>query len=96
MVIDIRTVRVSGQVVSSAGEPVAEALVALYRQHDGEDAGIYTLGSDAEGGFLIGRLVAGRYRISVRRDGYGTVHEPLDASSDQEGLLFVLEPTRLE
>lgn len=78
--IEIASVRVTGRVISSAtSEPLADVLVAM-RQLLGAagDGSLLTAGTDERGIFSFERLSAGRYRLSVRADGYEPAERLLD------------------
>jgi|GEM_PF-697168 len=97
VVIEIRTARISGQIISATtGEPLERALVSLLQEFEGGRTGsLFTIGSDAEGRFELPRLTAGRYRVSVQLDGFKPAEQRLEVATgaDLSGLLISLEPT---
>ncbi|MEM7351632.1 MAG: carboxypeptidase-like regulatory domain-containing protein [Acidobacteriota bacterium] len=83
VVVEIATASVSGSVTAD-GAPLADALVAL-RQIQGEEASsLFTVGTDTEGAFTLARLSGGRYRVTVRKDGYAMAEDLLDISAGTE------------
>ncbi len=95
VVIEIATSRVSGT-VTSGGEPLGDALVALRQMQGGEGSSLFTVGTNTEGFFTVARLTEGSYQVTVRKDGYATVEETLavTASVDLPDLRYELPPTR--
>ncbi|MCP4653890.1 MAG: carboxypeptidase regulatory-like domain-containing protein, partial [bacterium] len=96
LVIEITTAEVSGRVLAAGGEALADALVVLQRllaPESGSEGGVYTLGTDADGRFRFARISGGRYRLSVRKDGYGTWQQMLAVDAVGDSLEVVLEPT---
>lgn len=94
LLVEIATVRVSG-VVTAGGEPLPDALVALHRQMGPgavREGSLFTVGTDAEGGFRFSRLVSGRYQVTVKKDGFAPFEEMLDLTADLEGLRYALDP----
>ena len=100
VVIEIDTAAIAGEVVDAkSGEGIAEASVALLGiLAGGREGSLITVATDAEGRFGTDRLTAGRYRVSVRHNGYqpverlvevvpGTVTDGLQLALDRaEGL----------
>jgi protocatechuate 3,4-dioxygenase beta subunit len=89
---------VAGTVTEAAhSEPLANALVDL-RHPAGEDGPEFLLGgsSDEAGSFRFERVPPGRYRMSVRREGYAPVDQPLEVTAgiDLTGLEVPLQPTQ--
>jgi protocatechuate 3,4-dioxygenase beta subunit len=70
--IDIATGAARGQVLTAAGEPVADAIVAL--ESEAEDLGIRSSAagarSDPQGRFELPRLAAGTYKVTVQKEGF--------------------------
>jgi len=99
IVIEISTTRISGLVLSSTtGRPIADALIVLQElggPGDLQSGSITTVGSDAQGAFTLGRLSAGRYSLTVRKDRYSPSERVLEliAGSPVENLKLVLSPT---
>ncbi len=95
LLIEIGTSRVSGT-VTSGGEALANALVALRQMHGGEGSSLFTVGTNDEGFFTIARLTEGRYEVAVRKDGYAMAEDMLEVSAgiDVPDLHYELDPTR--
>ncbi len=72
LVIDLVQARVGGRVVDAdSGQPLAGALVTLIRLSEiGEETNALVTSSDPQGAFDFPRAPPGRYRLSVRREGY--------------------------
>ena len=68
----------TGTVVDSTGRPLEGAQVVVKK---GANAGPLWTHTDSHGGFLIGRIPAGRYDLLVRRLGFYAVTRTLDARS---------------
>lgn len=96
LTVEITTVRVSGGVTAAPGDtPLADALVLLQRQMGPEPAregSLFTVGTDAEGGFRFSRLISGRYQVTVKKDGFSPFEETLEVAGDVLGLRYSLEP----
>jgi hypothetical protein len=81
----------SGTVTSAnTGEPLRRAHISLEDQKD-EDARPIEVLSDSTGHFEITKIPAGRYELTVSRDGYRAAHYQ-DAASGGEGALLTLAP----
>ncbi len=69
---NIATGALTGHILTAAGQPVTDAVVAI----DGDDSSLGTgftgpsVDSDEQGSFTVRRLAAGSYRITVRKDGF--------------------------
>jgi hypothetical protein len=97
IVIEIATAALSGTVVAAgSGEGVAEALVYLERLLGGTEPGpLTTVGTNAAGSFVTASLAPGRYRLTVRGDGYAPEERIVDveAGAPAEPLTIELDPT---
>ncbi len=97
VVIEIATAVLSGTVVDAgSGEGVADALVYLERQLGGAEAGpLTTVGTNAAGSFVTASLAPGRYRLTVRGNGYAPEERIVDAEAGvaAEPLTIELKPT---
>ena len=97
--IEIATARLSGTVISAAtSRPVGDALVYTQQLlgHDGSQPGsLITVATNRRGRFTLGRLSAGRYRLTVREDGYAPAEHTLDieAGAVLDDLQISLSPT---
>lgn len=97
VLIELEAAKVHGNVRSTGGEPLAGVLTLLQQVlEDGQNGSLYTTSTDAEGYFALPQLTAGRYRITLRRDGYEQLAEILDLVAGPAGapLSFELAPTR--
>ncbi len=96
--LELATARLSGVVLSGAtSRPLANAAVALLRLlgEDGSQTGsLITVTTGPEGSFHLAQLTAGRYRLSVHRDGYTPIERILnvEAGADLDGLELALAP----
>ncbi|HVR95964.1 MAG TPA: carboxypeptidase-like regulatory domain-containing protein, partial [Thermoanaerobaculia bacterium] len=76
ILVDLATGRLRGTVLSTEGEPVADALVTVEgllanAGKPGESTfSAASLRSGADGSFEAARLVAGTYRLSIQKDGF--------------------------
>ncbi len=68
-------------------------LQRLLASEGGGEGGVYTLGTDEDGNFRFARISGGRYRLSVRKDGYGTWQQELLVDVAGASREVVLEPT---
>jgi sarcosine oxidase gamma subunit len=96
VVIEIATAVLSGTVVAAgSGEGVADALVYLQRFLGDEPGPLTTVGTNAAGSFVTASLAPGRYRLTVRGDGYAQQERIVDAEAGvpAEPLTIELEPT---
>jgi hypothetical protein len=97
IVIEIVAARVEGTVVAiDTGEGVADALVYLQRLLEGGEPGpLTTVATNATGSFVAGSLAPGRYRLTVRGDGYAPAERTVDAMGGAAAvpLTIELEPT---
>ncbi|HEV8582481.1 MAG TPA: carboxypeptidase-like regulatory domain-containing protein [Thermoanaerobaculia bacterium] len=97
IVIEIATAALVGTVVAAgSGEGVAEALVYLQRLLGGTEPGsLTTVGTNAAGSFVTASLAPGRYRLTVRGDGYAPEERIVDvaAGAPAEPLTIELDPT---
>lgn len=104
LVVEIATTRVAGVVRSASGNelsndapPLDDALVSLQQLvgTEGSPGSIVTVATDRAGTFVIDRLSAGRYLLSVRRDGYTPHKRLLDlvAGVQRDDLEIALAPT---
>jgi hypothetical protein len=96
VVIEIATAVLSGTVVASgSGEGVADALVYLQRFLGGEPGPLTTVGTNAAGSFVTASLAPGRYRLTVRGDGYAPDERIVEvqAGVPAESLTIELDPT---
>jgi hypothetical protein len=71
LAIEISTGKVSGQVLSAAGEPIGDALVLLSGEASPQSFPFQgpTARSSEQGTFELPRIAAGSYRITVRKEG---------------------------
>lgn len=78
--VSIVAVRLVGKVVlASSGAPVADALVQLQQQlAPGDEASLFTIGSDEDGTFAFPRLPVGTYRVRVDKPGYVAMERIVD------------------
>jgi protocatechuate 3,4-dioxygenase beta subunit len=81
--------RVEGIVVSQAGGPLAGASVQAMSFSNSNRQCRETTETDEQGRFLLERLAAGQYTISVRMDGYRPGHQPR-VKSGESGLIIEL------
>jgi len=65
---DISTGSLTGEILSTAGQPVAGALVALAGDPPGGAGSV--LRSDEQGHFEVRHLVAGSYRVTIQKEGF--------------------------
>lgn len=97
VVIEIATAVLSGTVVDAgSGEGVADVLVYLERQLGGAESGpLTTVGTNAAGSFVTASLAPGRYRLTVRGNGYTPEERVVDAEAGvaSEPLRIELKPT---
>ncbi|MFP5288964.1 MAG: collagen binding domain-containing protein, partial [Thermoanaerobaculia bacterium] len=97
IVIEIATAVLSGTVVAAdSGEGLAEAMVHLQRLLGGAEPGpLTTVGTDAAGSFVTASLAPGRYRLTVRADGYAQKERIVDveAGVPAEPVTIELDPT---
>ncbi|MCP4653936.1 MAG: hypothetical protein GY856_00815, partial [bacterium] len=102
LVIEIATARVSGRVSSEAtSEPLHSALAAMQQLLDagpggaGGAASLFTVGTNPQGLFSFDRLPAGRFRLTVRTDGYEPVEHIVELAAEErlEGLEIALSST---
>lgn len=97
IVIEIATAALTGTVVAAAsGEGIAEALVYLERLLGGTEPGpLTTVGTNGAGSFVTASLAPGRYRLTVRGDGYAPEERIVDveAGAPAEPLTIELDPT---
>ncbi|HEX5717439.1 MAG TPA: carboxypeptidase-like regulatory domain-containing protein, partial [Thermoanaerobaculia bacterium] len=97
VVIEIATAVLTGTVVAAgSGEGVAEALVYLQRFLGGDEPGpLTTVGTNAAGSFVTASLAPGRYRLTVRGDGYAQEERIVDVEVGvpAEPLTIELDPT---
>jgi len=97
IVIEIVPGVLTGTVVDAeTGEGVVDALVYLQRFLGGTEPGpLTTVGTDADGSFVTATLAPGRYRLTVRADGYAPAERRLDvvAGVAAEPVTIEIEPT---
>ncbi|HWM94206.1 MAG TPA: carboxypeptidase-like regulatory domain-containing protein [Thermoanaerobaculia bacterium] len=95
IVIEIATAVLSGTVVAAgSGEAVAEALVYLQRLLGDEPGPLTTVGTNVAGSFVTASLVPGRYRLTVRGNGYAPEERIVDVEAGvAEPLAIELDPT---
>ncbi|MEM7584896.1 MAG: carboxypeptidase-like regulatory domain-containing protein [Acidobacteriota bacterium] len=95
--IEIATVRIAGDVrAADSSEPLVDAMVMLKQVLDlqGNTGSLFTAASDAGGRFALEHLTAGRYQLTVRRDGYQPLMQDLDVpATGAMELPLSLEPT---
>ncbi|MCP4657535.1 MAG: hypothetical protein GY856_19185, partial [bacterium] len=99
LLIEIATAQVSGSVISAtSSRSLADALIYMQQLlGDGSQPGsLITVATDPEGAFAFGRLSAGRYRLTVRKDGYAPFEQILDveAGAVVDALELLLSPTQ--
>lgn len=97
LLIVIGAGRVFGHVTSTAGELLAGATVLMMQWLGPDKEGsLYSTATNDEGLFAVPRITAGRYRVTVRRPGYGTTEEwiDVDGGADLGPLSFALAPTQ--
>lgn len=96
VVVEIATATLSGTVVSAdSGEAVADALVYLQRFLGAEPGPLTTVGTNAAGSFVTASLAPGRYRLTVRGNGYAPEERTVDVAAGvpTEPLTIELGPT---
>ena len=96
VVIEIATAVLSGTVVAAgSGEGVADALVYLEGLRGGAGSSLTTVGTNAAGAFVTASLDPGRYRLTVRGNGYAPEERIVDAEAGvaAEPLMIELKPT---
>jgi len=83
LVVEVATAEVTGRVSdASTSAPLADAIVLLQQVLGTQAQGsLFTVGTDSEGVFRQPRLPAGRFRLTVRADGYETAERVLDLVS---------------
>lgn len=93
IVIEIATAALSGTVVDAgSGEAVPEALVYLQRLLGGAEPGpLTTVGTNAAGSFVTASLAPGRYRLTVRADGYAQKERIVDVEAGVAADLLTIE-----
>jgi Carboxypeptidase regulatory-like domain len=98
VVIEIATAALSGTVVAAdSGQGVPEAMVYLQRMIHGTEPGpLTTVGTNAAGSFVTASLAPGRYRLTVRGNGYAPEERTVDveAGVPVEPLTIELDPTQ--
>lgn len=101
LTLDLRSARVGGRVWNpTSSQPIAGALISLRPLAvDSTAEGIRTGGSDGDGRFLLPRVPAGHYRLSVSKDGSVVAERELEVlggvdATDLELLLPGPPPTR--
>jgi hypothetical protein len=97
VMIEIATAVLSGTVVGAdSGQGVAEAMIYLQRLIRGTEPGpLTTVGTNAAGSFVTASLAPGRYRLTVRGNGYAPAERAVDveAGVPAEPLTIELDPT---
>jgi hypothetical protein len=82
--IDIATGAARGQVLTAAGEPVADAIVAL--ESEAENLGFRSSAagarSDPQGRFELPRLAAGTYKVTVQKEGFAPAESRIVVTPD--------------
>ncbi len=96
--IELATASLSGRVISTTSEPLPDTLVLLKQllgSGGGGEGSLFTAGTDLQGSFDLERLTAGRYRLTVRKNGYEPAERIVDltAGARFEGLEIVVSPT---
>jgi Carboxypeptidase regulatory-like domain len=83
VVVELRTAEVRGQVTGTGERPLAGAYVTLHQHLAGaaEAASLFSVVTGADGGFRQARLAPGRYRVTVRRDGYAPAEQWLELAA---------------
>ncbi|MEM8960792.1 MAG: carboxypeptidase regulatory-like domain-containing protein [Acidobacteriota bacterium] len=92
--IDLEPISIRGRVIAQdTGEPIDNALILAERL---DTPGMISHASDPDGRFLLRRTPPGRYRISVRKDGWTPAQQQIDVRSGVpvDDLELILEPTR--
>jgi hypothetical protein len=79
-----------GRVVDSNGVPVEEGRVDASAQDQGWTDGHLSADLD-HGGFALGPLPAGQWRLTARNHRTGATSDPVEAASGQGGLLLTLK-----
>ncbi len=98
LTVEIAAARVEGVVKSAtSARPLPDALIYVRRLlgADGSTpAALVTVATDHRGGFALGRLSAGRYSLSARKDGYTSVEKLLHLDpGEQRQIQLELTPT---
>ncbi|HEU0053657.1 MAG TPA: carboxypeptidase-like regulatory domain-containing protein, partial [Longimicrobium sp.] len=83
----------AGRVTGPGGEPVADASVVVERAGGG---GRRTARTDAEGGWRVGGLAAGRYRVTASRIGFAPVTETAEVAGGETRLELRLAERTVE
>lgn len=97
VVIDLGSTRFSGTVVDeSTSEGLPGAVVALRRLEGEEAVFLVTMGTDAEGYFVLPNVTEGRYRVTVTKDGYSPWEQvmQIQAGAPLQDQRIPLSPTR--
>lgn len=78
LLLDLAPAQVAGQVIDQDGVGLEGTTVVLRRlaENHGEE-GLLSLPGDSQGRFRFARVPPGRYRLEVRREGYGAYDELL-------------------
>lgn len=93
--IELEAAKVEGYVRSTRGTPLDGAAVYLQQElDDGQGGSLYGTSTDDEGYFALPQLTAGRYRVTLRRDGYEQNEELVElVAGTTTPLDFELKPT---
>jgi protocatechuate 3,4-dioxygenase beta subunit len=80
IVLELEAAPLLGSVSSAeTGEPLADALVYVYKLLEGGERGsLTTVATDAAGSFIVAHLTPGRYLVSARKDGYAPGEQPVE------------------
>ncbi|HEX5719813.1 MAG TPA: carboxypeptidase regulatory-like domain-containing protein [Thermoanaerobaculia bacterium] len=98
VVIDVPTAQVSGSVISEAtSQPVPRVVVYLQQlvgDGGGQGASVINVITDEAGRFLVGRVLAGRHRLTVRHPGHAPAEQIVEvqAGASLDGVEIRLSP----
>ena len=99
VLVDIATGRVAGRVLDADDRsPLADAVISLVPEAKADSGSMAFWGapaaeSDGQGGFAVGSVSAGEYRLKVVREGYAPAELPLAIAGGEEvaGLEILLQ-----
>lgn len=83
LVLELEAVPLVGAVISATtDEPMEDALVYVYKLlANGETGSLTTVPTDAEGGFVVAHVTAGRYLVAARKDGYAPAEQSIEVTA---------------
>lgn len=84
--INLEPARIGGTVIDeTSGTGIKMALVILRRLSESRGGqGMLTTGTESEGDFYFPRVPPGRYRLTVRKDGFAALEQEIEVASGAE------------